>query len=147
MKLEIELDLNVEIPMMHIVDSSQDLITFVFPDDMLSHPMLCLSQVILAPTNAQVDAYNNNILTNLPREQCTYIAADSLEECDDVVDSTQDKNLQLPTPDAILDYVARQHPTVMNFSFYSFFTFLPCGYLIFYLILSSHGHSHRSHQP
>jgi PIF1-like helicase len=97
---------NVEIPMMHVVYFSQDLITFVFPDDTLSHPMHCLYQTILAPTNAQVDTYNNDILVNLPGEQCTYIAADSLEECDDIVDSTQDKNLQLPTPDAILDYMA-----------------------------------------
>jgi hypothetical protein len=38
-------------------------------------------------------------------------------------------------------------PLLRTFHFLFIFTFLSHGYLIFYLILSSHGHSHRSHQP
>jgi ATP-dependent DNA helicase PIF1 len=89
---------NIDLPMMHNVLSSQDLIDFVFPNDTICSPILCPSRAILAPTNAQVDTYNNEILTKLPGEERTYIAADSLEECNDVLQNAQhDDNILLPT--------------------------------------------------
>jgi ATP-dependent DNA helicase PIF1 len=100
---------NVDLPMMHNVLSPQDLIDFVFPNDTVCSPILCLSYAILAPTNAQVDTYNNKILTKLPGEEQTYIAVDSLEECNDMLQNAQhDDNILLPTPDAILNYITQQ---------------------------------------
>jgi hypothetical protein len=40
-----------------------------------------------------------------------------------------------------------QGAVLQTFHFYFIFTFSSCGYLIFDLILSNHGYSHRSHQP
>jgi hypothetical protein len=54
-----------------------------------------------------------NILVLEFESRSTLALLDLLGECDDVVDSTQDENLQLPTPDAVLDYVAQQCPTGM----------------------------------
>jgi PIF1-like helicase len=76
---------NIDLPMMHNILSPQDLIDFVFPNDTICSPILYLSCAILAPTTAQVDPYNNEILTKLPGEEWTYIAADSLKECNDVL--------------------------------------------------------------
>ena len=42
-----------------------DLIQFVFPQDVISNPALSLQHYILAPTNAQVDAYNSGILLTI----------------------------------------------------------------------------------
>lgn len=91
------------------VHSAKDLIDFVYPGDVLSTPDQCLRRAILAPTNAQVDAYNTIILSQVQGQQKTYLAYDSLEEHNDTIDD--DNNL--PLPDSILDYVARVRPNGM----------------------------------
>lgn len=54
---------NAEDPLngLRIVYTAQDLIDFVYPSDILLHPHHCLQRAILAPTNAQVDMYNDAI--------------------------------------------------------------------------------------
>lgn len=91
------------------VVSNDDLISFMFPPDMLFTPEQCLQRAILAPTNAQVDSYSTLILSRLRGQERTYLAADSLQERDDVFD----ENGILPLPDAILDYAARVRPNGM----------------------------------
>lgn len=84
-----------------IVEEPEDLLSFVFPDEVLSDPSLCVSRSILAPTNRQVDSYNSLLLRRLPGDLKTYYAADRLKELDDV---------ELPPPEGILDYVMRHTP-------------------------------------
>ena len=86
-------------------ESKTDLIQFTFPQDVISNPTLCLRRCILAPTNSQVDAYNSTILNLLSSEPRLFCAADSLEEHTDVSDGLESE--VLPTPDAVLDYVAK----------------------------------------
>lgn len=63
--------------------------------------MACLSRAILAPTNQQVDFYNDTILHAVDGDRRVYLAADSLKEVED---------LGLHAPDSILDYVAKNTP-------------------------------------
>ncbi len=53
---------------------------FVFPNDILKQPLLCLTRAIFAPMNAQIDAYNDHILCHIPGESQDYMSADSLQE-------------------------------------------------------------------
>lgn len=92
-------------------ESKTDLIQFTFPQDVISNPVQCLRRCILAPTNSQVDAYNSTILNLLPSEPRVFCAADSLEEHTDVSDDLESE--VLPTPDAVLDYVAKIRPPGM----------------------------------
>jgi len=85
--------------------SISDLTQFVFPDHVIGNPTLCLKRNILAPKNSQVDTYNSAILDRLPGPPTLFCTADSLEEHSNALaDSERDV---LPTPDAILDYVAK----------------------------------------
>ena len=89
-------------------NSTSDIIHFVFPQDIISNPTLCLWRSILAPTNLQVDAYNSVILNLLPGNLRLFCAADSLEEHTSISDDSGSDIL--PTPDAILDYVSKVRP-------------------------------------
>jgi len=104
----------VEIPLLLHAEDRLHLINFVFPPDVLPDPIQCLTRSILAPTNAQVDAYNNDIINSLPGQDRTYLAADSLQERDDALQSNlnTDDDL-LPSPTAILDYVSHRCPPGM----------------------------------
>lgn len=96
---------------LHRARSISNLTHFVFPDHVIGNPTLCLKRNILAPKNSQVDAYNLAILDRLPGAPTLFCAADSLEEHSNVLaDSESDV---LPTPDAILDYVAKVRPNGM----------------------------------
>lgn len=91
--------------------SRADLIQFTFPQDVVGNPILCLRRCILAPTNAQVDAYNSDILNLLPSNPKLFCAADSLEEHSNISDESGSD--VLPTPDAVLDYVSKVRPNGM----------------------------------
>ena len=80
---------------------SEDLLSFVFPDTVLTNPFLCLSRSILAPTNAQISDYNRRLLARLPGADRTYLAADFIKESED--QST------VP-PAALLDYLSLHPP-------------------------------------
>jgi len=92
---------DVSLDMLSIVTDSEDIMQFVYPDHILQDSASCLSRAILAPTNQQVDHYNNIILQRIHGTQRVYLAADSLKEVD---------NAGLVSPDSALDYVARQTP-------------------------------------
>jgi ATP-dependent DNA helicase PIF1 len=89
----------VSLDMLDIVTDAQDVIQFVYPEDILQHSASCLSRAILAPTNQQVDHYNNTILQHVHGIPHTYLATDSLKEVD---------NAGLISPNSALDYVAHQ---------------------------------------
>jgi len=94
----------------------EDVIGFVYDRNVLNNPTTCLRRCILAPTNAQVDVYNNAVLDLLPSASRQYHAADSLEELDEVMgamDPDSDVDSPLPSPDAVLDYVRHRRPNGM----------------------------------
>lgn len=94
----------------------EDVINFVYDQDIILNPAACLRRCILAPTNAQVDRYNTIVVNLLPSTARQYHAADSLEEHDDVtegVNVNSDTNSHLLNPDAVLDYVRYQRPSGM----------------------------------
>ena len=92
---------NVPFNGLRTVETVQDVVDFVFPPNMLSAPVSSSQRAILAPTNAQIDVYNDIIIDQLPGASRTYIAADCLKEVDDA---------GLIPPTSQLDYVARNTP-------------------------------------
>ena len=77
----------------------EDIIGFVYDRNVLSNPTACLRRCILAPTNAQVDVYNNAVLNLLPSTSRQYHAADSLEEHDEVMGAMDpDSDIDSPSP-------------------------------------------------
>lgn len=94
----------VSLHLMNKASSAQQLIDFVFPPPRLRDPVSCAKRAILAPTNRQVDAYNEEIQQAVLGDSRTYLAADSLKEADDA-------NI-VPPADAhsLLDYAARRTP-------------------------------------
>lgn len=78
-----------------------DLADFVYPTAALQDPVSCLKHAILAPTNLQVNAYNERILARVEGTERTYMAALILEEVEE--------SGMIP-PDSILDYAARHPP-------------------------------------
>ncbi|KAJ2996365.1 hypothetical protein NUW54_g7251 [Trametes sanguinea] len=93
---------NPALDMLTRATTTYDLCDFVYPPHILADPTACVSRAILAPTNAQIDAYNNDIIDRIAGDEQTYFAADSLKEATDV---------GAHSPDDILDYVARQTPS------------------------------------
>jgi ATP-dependent DNA helicase PIF1 len=83
------------------VNELQDVLYFVYPDDILRDPLRCLKKSILAPTNRQVDVYNQTIIKRICGEERTYMAVDSLKEVNAA---------GLVSPDSALDYIAKQNP-------------------------------------
>jgi hypothetical protein len=92
---------DVSLDMLDIFSDAEDIMQFVYPDHVLQDTTSCLGRAILAPTNQQVDHYNNVILRRVHGTQRVYLAADSLKEAN---------NAGLISPDSALDYVARQTP-------------------------------------
>ena len=106
----------INLSLLTCVTNTSEVIDFVYDEDTILNPTACLRRCILAPTNAQVNAYNEAVLKLLPSTSRRYYAADSLEEHSGVIDEVSpDSNdlSPLPNPDAILDYVRRQHPNGM----------------------------------
>jgi ATP-dependent DNA helicase PIF1 len=60
---------DVPLDMLKHVSDSEDIINFVYPPHILQHPRLCLKHSILAPTNRQVDEYNDTILNRVEGDQ------------------------------------------------------------------------------
>ncbi|PPQ84163.1 hypothetical protein CVT25_002029 [Psilocybe cyanescens] len=85
----------------NVVKQPDDIIYSVFPDNVLQSPEECVQRAILAPTNAQVDAYNSIMLSRLDGEERTYIAADSLKEVAEA---------GLIPPTSALDFVTKKTP-------------------------------------
>jgi len=96
-----EVDNNI----MQKLASREELMHFVFPDEILQNPIHCLTRAILAPTNEQIDRCNNNILERFTRNSRCDLATDSILECPD-----GDEN-DVIAPVSLLDYVAK-HPTI-----------------------------------
>ncbi|OBZ77961.1 ATP-dependent DNA helicase pif1 [Grifola frondosa] len=91
----------VRLDLLDKVTSMEELIDFVFLPVVLADPEACLRRSILAPTNLQIDTYNNIIINCIAGAQRTYLAADSLKEVEEA---------GIESPDSMLDYVARQTP-------------------------------------
>ena len=87
--------------MLDIVTDPEDLMSFVYPMEILQDSVECLKHSILCPTNIQVDFYNDTLLKRVDGVERTYHAADSLKEVD---------NASLVTPDSALDYVTKHPP-------------------------------------
>jgi hypothetical protein len=81
--------------------SATDLADFVYPLEVISNPLACLSRAILAPTNYQVDSYNETMLKKVYGAARIYLAADTLKEVEDS---------SLTAPDSILDDVGKHTP-------------------------------------
>lgn len=84
----------------HVTDADE-LIQFVFPQEVLAQPEACLRRAILCPTNEQIDSYNSTILRSIHGNKRVYTAADSLKEAEDA---------GLLPPESVLDYVAAHNP-------------------------------------
>jgi hypothetical protein len=69
---------DVSLDMLDIVTDTEDIMQFVYPDHMLQDSTSCLTHAILAPTNWQVDQYNDVILWHIHGTQYVYLAADTL---------------------------------------------------------------------
>jgi hypothetical protein len=87
--------------MLTVTNSAEELINFAFPADILLRPEACLRCSILAPTNWQINYYNELVLNRLMGNKKTFYAADTLKEADES---------GLISPDSALDYVAHQTP-------------------------------------
>ncbi|CDO71194.1 hypothetical protein BN946_scf184845.g64 [Trametes cinnabarina] len=92
---------DVALDMLEKAADASTLIAFVYPPQVLNNPAMCVRRSILAPTNAQVDKYNEIVINRIPGPQRTYLAADSLKEVEAA---------GIESPDSVLDYVARQTP-------------------------------------
>ena len=92
---------DVSLDMLDIINDVEDVIDFVYPNHILQDSVLCLNRAILAPTNLQVDQYNDIILQRVHGAHRICLAADSLKEVN---------NAGLISPDSALDYVACQTP-------------------------------------
>ena len=91
----------VDLTILPRVEKATEVVDFVFPPAVLTNPLQCSKRAILAPTHAQVDQYNDMIISSMTGPVRTYLAADNLKEA-----STCD----IECPQAVLDYVARQTP-------------------------------------
>lgn len=79
----------------------EDVIAYIYPSTILQNPRDCLKRSILAPTNHQVDIYNDIILTHVQGDQHIYMATDSLKEVNAA---------GLVSPASALDFAAKQTP-------------------------------------
>ena len=107
---------NVDLSFLTRTTDINDIIDFVYGQNIVGDPTACLRRCILAPTHAQVDRYNAAVLDLLSSDSRHYHAADSLEEHSEVAEGTSlDPNVDspLPNPDAVLDYVRHQRPNGM----------------------------------
>jgi hypothetical protein len=90
------------------VEEMDDVIDFIYPPDVLCHPVDCLKRSILVLTNRQVDAYNDAILRCIEGRKRLYMAADFLKEVNAA---------GLTSPASMLDFAAKTNTTWSSFSF------------------------------
>lgn len=76
--------------------SVQDVIDFVFPNNVLRSPEECINRAILSPYNQYVDDFNGVIIDVLPGIARTYYSSDTIDG-----DDTQPDDVRQPlaTPD------------------------------------------------
>ena len=100
---------DVDLTLLQTTASKDEMIHFVFPEHILSQPHKCLTRAILAPTNAQINTYNEKILQRVHGQSRHYISADSLLE--DRSDNEEDTHA-IPYS-SVLDYLAHHPPTAI----------------------------------
>ena len=93
---------DVDLSALHLLSTVDDVINFVYPLHVLPHPELCVARNILAPTNAQIDEFNDIILSRVDGESQEYFASDHIQESEA---ATQNGHTLDAT--SILDYATR----------------------------------------
>ena len=91
----------IPLDLLQHVHNRSSLIEFVYPEDVLRDPALCLTRAILAPTNSQVDAYNTEILSQIEGFSRTFYAVDTLQDPEEVDDTSPDLLLEQAERDCI----------------------------------------------
>lgn len=86
---------------LNVVNSQEEIIEWVFPNTILENVDDCVECCILAPTNLQVQAYNDAVLNRVNGEERTCVAADCLKEADEA---------GMIPPSSVLDYVVNHTP-------------------------------------
>jgi hypothetical protein len=71
---------SVDLGRLRHAQSTQELIDFVFPPNIVSNPGACITRAILSPYNAFVDEFNLTILNTLSGNSHSYLSRDSIEE-------------------------------------------------------------------
>ncbi|KAK4700477.1 ATP-dependent DNA helicase PIF1, partial [Phenoliferia sp. Uapishka_3] len=69
-------------PMLKRLSSMDEVLTFLFPPDVLSDPPTSIQRSFLSPLNLYVDEFNTEILSRLPGNARTYTAHDKIKEDD-----------------------------------------------------------------
>ena len=91
----------VNLDILQHVEEPDELVDFVYPAHIRNSPEHCLQRAILAPTNAQIDTYNSEVVDAIAGDSRTYYAADTLKEAHEA---------GLDNSNYLLDYAARQTP-------------------------------------
>ena len=91
----------VSLDKLDIVTDAEEIMQFIYPDHIVQDSTSCLTCATLAPTNQQVDQYNDVILQHIHGTQHVYLAVDTLKEAN---------NAGPISPDSALDYTACQTP-------------------------------------
>ena len=73
----------VPVALLETCYTSQDLIDFVYPSNILANPLKCVMRSILCPTNRQVEYYNNEMLKCFDGPSRIYLSADHIKEATD----------------------------------------------------------------
>ena len=63
-------DARHRLPFLRNTMNIMDVVDFLFPDEVLNMPHLCLSRAFLSPRNIFIDEFNDNILNHLPSAAC-----------------------------------------------------------------------------
>jgi hypothetical protein len=71
---------SVELGRLQHAQSTQGLIDFVFPANVVADPATCITRAILSPYNAFVDDFNLAILNSVPGNSHVYLSKDSIDE-------------------------------------------------------------------
>jgi hypothetical protein len=79
---KIRMDNSEVIPLnlINATDNLEDLIKFVYPDNILNNPEICCSRVILSGTNYTIDEINSIIIHKLTGELVVLYSADTCED-------------------------------------------------------------------
>ena len=85
----------VPIQFLSTCHSTSALIDFVFPQEIIDNPLMCISRSILCPTNRQVELYNSELLKRVEGRSRNYFSADSIKEV---------TNAGMIAPNGYLDY-------------------------------------------
>ncbi|KIJ55967.1 hypothetical protein M422DRAFT_151019, partial [Sphaerobolus stellatus SS14] len=91
----------IPLPCLQKVFDVQGAIDFIYPLHVLMEPSACSRRSILAPTNKQVDTYNDTVLDLFEGEERVFYAGGSLKEAEET---------NLIPSGAALDYVTRHPP-------------------------------------